>query len=98
MKSSGGSQSRHSGFVSSIGDSSKTTQPSSLTSATNNGTANTSASNANNANNASSGGAVPSKIVFPPPSQPLLEGGSGADGHSMGMSSIAEEKDSAEQL
>lgn len=75
-----------------MGDNSKTTQSSSSASATNNATANTSAGNAG------SGGATPSKSAFPPPSQPLLEGGSGADGHSMGMSSIAEERDAAEQL
>lgn len=33
------------------------------------------------------------KIMMPPPSQPMLEGGSGAHGHSMSMTSIAEERD-----
>lgn len=39
------------------------------------------------------GGSTPSnKGLMPPPSQPLLEGGSGTDGHSMGMTSIQEEE------
>lgn len=92
LKSPGGSQSRQSGFVNSIGDNSKTTQSSISSSAANNATTNISAGSA------SSGDAALSKHAFPPPSQPLLEGGAGADGHSMGMSSIAEEKDAAEQL
>lgn len=33
------------------------------------------------------------KVMMPPPSQPLLEGGAGVHGHSMSMTSIAEEKD-----
>ncbi|ROW01779.1 hypothetical protein VPNG_07800 [Cytospora leucostoma] len=37
------------------------------------------------------------KDAIPPPSQPLLEGGAGTDGHSMGMTRIAEERDTSEQ-
>ncbi|KUI59461.1 White collar 1 protein [Cytospora mali] len=92
MRASGGSQSRSQGMSNSIGDSGKTNQSSSSTNAANNATA--------TASNVSSGGGAttPLKGAFPPPSQPLLEGGSGADGHSMGMDSIAEERDVTEQL
>ncbi|ROV90701.1 hypothetical protein VSDG_08313 [Cytospora chrysosperma] len=92
---SGGSQSRsQGGFANSIGDNGKTTQSPSSSGAANNTINNTIAGNVSSGG----GAATPSKSIFPPPSQPLLEGGAGADGHSMGMSSIAEERDLTEQL
>lgn len=56
---------------------------------------NTPATNANPASstNPAGGSATPMKVMMPPPSQPLLEGGAGVHGHSMSMTSIAEEKD-----
>lgn len=78
------------GTVDSTGNSSKTTR--SPTSAS---VQNTTATNTNSASNSSSAGASAAamKIMMPPPSQPLLEGGAGVHGHSMSMTSIAEEKD-----
>lgn len=51
----------------------------------------------NTAGSGSSGGgngsATPSKgLMMPPPSQPMLEGGAGTDGHSMSMTMIQEEE------
>lgn len=76
------------------GEAGRTTPSSSSAGAANNAATYTTAGNVS-----SGGGAVtPSRDAFPPPSQPLLEGGAGADGHGMGMSSIAEERDQTEQL
>lgn len=76
------------GAAESMGDGSKTTQSPSTNSGVNNTTgSNPAASVSSNGN----GGATPSKGMMPPPSQPLLEGGAGTDGHSMGMTSIQEE-------
>lgn len=74
----------------STGSGSKTTRSPTSASAPN-----TTTSNANSATNSTSAGgsATPMKIMMPPPSQPLLEGGAGVHGHSMSMTSIAEEKD-----
>lgn len=74
----------------STGNGSKTTRSPSSASAQN-----TPATNANSASNISSAGgsATAMKVMMPPPSQPLLEGGAGVHGHSMSMTSIAEERD-----
>lgn len=70
------------------GDGSKTTRSPSTGSAP-------TATGSNNGGSVSStgngGSATPLKGVMPPPSQPMLEGGSGTDGHSMEMTSIQEE-------
>lgn len=43
-------------------------------------------------NGGNGGGATPNKgLMMPPPSQPMLEGGAGTDGHSMSMTVIQEE-------
>ncbi|KAG6358218.1 hypothetical protein INS49_014102 [Diaporthe citri] len=78
------------GAVESTGNGSKATRSPTSASAQN-----TTATNANSASNSSStgGSATAMKVMMPPPSQPLLEGGAGVHGHSMSMTSIAEEKD-----
>ncbi|POS78022.1 GATA zinc finger [Diaporthe helianthi] len=91
MNAMAGTQSHKAGTVDSAGNSSKTTRSPSSASAQNTTGTNT---NSGSANSSSVGGsATPMKVMMPPPSQPLLEGGSGVHGHSMGMTSIAEEKD-----
>lgn len=80
------------GAAESTGDGSKTNRSPSTNSGVNNATgSNTAGSVSSNGN----GGATPSKGLMPPPSQPLLEGGSGTDGHSMEMTSIQEEGNEA---
>lgn len=76
------------GLAESIGDGSKTTRSSGNNSGVNNAAGNNPAGSVSSNGN---GSATPSKGMMPPPSQPLLEGGSGTDGHSMGMTSIQEE-------
>lgn len=80
------------GGAESAGDGCKSTRSPSTNSGINNAAAsNTGGSVSSNGN----GGATPSKGLMPPPSQPLLEGGSGTGGHSMEMTSIQEEGNEA---
>jgi hypothetical protein len=79
------------GAVDSTGNANKTNRSPTSASAQNTTATNT---NPGSANSSSAGGsATPMKVMMPPPSQPLLEGGAGVHGHSMSMPSIAEERD-----